>query len=89
MDIKIIVISLIILIIVIALKIITKLKKETKRITAKDIHELALELNIEEYYNLFQLMFNNITKFIVTVENKVLNGTSEQKPKGIYKDIKK
>ena len=45
------------------------MKKKRKDINANDIHELALCLPLSEYFNLFQMMFNNVTEFIKRSED--------------------
>ncbi len=47
------------------------MKKKRKCVTAHDIHELALNLPLSEYFNLFQLMFNNVVAFIKSSEDLV------------------
>lgn len=42
--------------------------KKIKRVTANDMHELILDLSIDEYYKLFELMFNHIVNFICESE---------------------
>lgn len=44
------------------------MKKKRKCVTAHDIHELALNLPLSEYYNLFQMMFSNVIEFIKSSE---------------------
>ncbi len=44
------------------------MKNKKKFITAEDMHDLVLNLPIDEYYSLFQLMFTHITNFIYEAE---------------------
>ena len=44
------------------------MKKKNKIIKAEDMHELILNMPIDEYYELFQLMFNHIINFIYEAE---------------------
>ena len=53
--------------------------KKIKTITANDVHELALNLSLQEYYNLFQIIFNNIIEFLKSSEELVIKYNQEFK----------
>ena len=62
--------------------------KVIKTITAEELHELVLNLPLDEYYKLFQLMFNHVTNFIYEAE-KLANKYIEEKNNPPYKIEKK
>ena len=52
--------------------------KKIKRVTAEEMHELILDLSIDEYYKLFELMFTHVTNFIYEAE-KLANKYNKEK----------
>lgn len=59
------------------------MNKKNKIITAEEMHDVILNMSIDEYYKLFELMFFHICNFLTEAEKlvKKYNETKEAESK--------